>query len=153
MGYGKEQETYKIPWTRQGECHWMRTVSRNRKRCLTRGTECSSDVFMAPLIIIDSILSDLVDGPSQKQSNHCLMSNVSSSNNPSSLMIKYSHQSCHNLPKTCNVVCAAVVGATEHVPVAVSVIVAVARHLGFARRLWGAAVPVLNQFFPTSKYL
>jgi len=42
----------------------------------------------------------------------------------------------------CDVVRAAVVGATEHVPVAVPVVVAVASVLRFARRFWGAAVPV-----------
>ena len=88
---------------------------------------------------------DMVDRPSQKQSIHCLTCNVSSSSNPSSLMIIYSHQSRHNFPETCDVVCAAVVGATEHVPVAVPVVVAVASVFRFARRFWGAAVPVLNQ--------
>ena len=51
----------------------------------------------------------------------------------------------HDFPETCDVVRAAVVGATEHVPVAVPVVVAVASVLRFARRFWGAAVPVLNQ--------
>ena len=112
---------------------------------LVRSDQRTNQGTRSPIELFWTAKNDMVDKPSQRQSNHCCPGSVYSSSNPSSLMVQYAHRSFHNLPKTCKVVLPTVVGAAEHVSMAVLVIVTVAIHFHFARRLPSAAVPVLNQ--------